>query len=278
MTLSCHLPRYVRKGAGPVSVASQLGLTDLDRGLVEARSLWAEWVPLDPGLAAVPGVDGLRDWLFAAEPAAADDVLLSLVRLGSRSGGDYAAAVWLTVWALLPGADAMARRMGGGADTEALIASQLWLEVRCFPWQRLQKVAGNVMANVRGCVLRRDGCLTRLSSMERITVPTDRLPELPELPATVSAAEELLEVLDWARGRGVITADDAALLLSMVAAQTELGDGRAARRGSQGLMSAAVLTATAERWGVSPSTVRRHARRSINAIAAAGRTKCPAAA
>jgi hypothetical protein len=223
-------------------------------------------------------VDGLRDWLLAAEQATADDVLLSLVRLGSQSGGDSAAAVWLTVWALLPGAEAMARRMGGDSDTEALIASQLWLEVRCFPWQRLQKVAGNVMANVRGCVLRRDGCLTRLSSMERRTVPTDRLPELPADTATVSAAEELQDVLDEAQGMGVITAEDAALLLSMVAAQTEVGDDRAARRSSQGLMSLAVLTATAERWGVSPATVRRHARRSINAIAAARRTECPVAA
>jgi hypothetical protein len=126
---------------------------------------------------------------------AADEVLHALVQIGSPSGRDCRPAAWVVAWALLPGAIAVARRAPAGPETDALVASQLWLEIRQFPWWRHQKVAGNVLANMRS-VLAREGMLKRPSWAERRTVPTDRLPE-QQLHKQVSPNEELIDVLSW---------------------------------------------------------------------------------
>src|SRR4029453_10822798 len=97
---------------------------------------------------------------------------------------------------LLPVSMAVARRAPGDPEMDALVASQLWLEIRQFPWWRHQKVAGNVLANMRS-VLAREGMLKRPSWAERRTVPTDRLPE-QQLRKQASPNEELIDVLSWA--------------------------------------------------------------------------------
>jgi hypothetical protein len=130
-----------------LSVVEQLGVADLAQGLAEARELWQDWVEQDPRLASAPAVDGLRDWLMLAGIDAADEVLHALVQIGSPSGRDCRPAAWVVAWALLPGAIAVARRAPTGPETGVLVASQLWLEIRQFPWWRHRKVAGNVPAN-----------------------------------------------------------------------------------------------------------------------------------
>ena len=52
---------------------------------------------------------------------------------------------------------AVARRVPAGPETDALVASQLWLENRQFPWWRHQKVAGNVLANIQSAIAREGG-------------------------------------------------------------------------------------------------------------------------
>jgi len=133
------------EGAGTLSVVEQLGVADLAQGLAEARQLWHDWVEQDSRLASAPAVDGLRDWLMLVGIDAADEVLHALVQIGSPSGRDCRPAAWVVAWALLPGAIAVARRAPAGPETDAMVASQLWLEIRQFPWWRHQKVAGNVL-------------------------------------------------------------------------------------------------------------------------------------
>jgi hypothetical protein len=128
---------------------------------------------------------------------AADEVLHALVQIGSPSGGDCRPAAWVVAWALLPGAIAVAQRAPAGPETDALVASQLWLEIRQFPWWRHRKVAGNVLANMRSAIAR-EGALRRPSWAERRTVPTGRLPE-QQLHKQVSPSEELIDVLSWGR-------------------------------------------------------------------------------
>jgi hypothetical protein len=133
----------------------QLGVADLAQGLAEARQLWQDWLEQDPRLASAPAVDGLRDWLMLVGIDAADEVLHALVQIGSPSGRDCRPAVWVVAWALLPGAIAVIRRRASAdPETDALVASQLWLEIRQFPWWRHQKVAGNVLANIRSAIAR----------------------------------------------------------------------------------------------------------------------------
>jgi hypothetical protein len=216
-----------------LSVVEQLGVADLAQGLEEARQLWQDWVEQDPRLASAPAVDGLRDWLMLVGIDAADEVLHALVQIGSPSGRDCRPAAWVVAWALLPGAIAVARRAPAGSD--ALVASQLWLEIR--PWWRHQKVAGNVLANMRS-VLAREGMLKRPSWAERRTVPTDRLPE--QQLQQVSPNEELIDVLSWGEQVGLIGSGDRLLLSSLVEQTDRLGV-RTVCRSGQGLMSASAL-------------------------------------
>ena len=252
-----------------MSVVEQLGVADLAQGLAEARQLWQDWVEQDPRLASAPAVDGLRDWLMLVGIDAADEVLHALVQIGSPSGRDCRPAAWVVAWALLPGAIAVARRAPAGPETDALVASQLWLEIRQFPWWRHQKVAGNVLANMRS-VLAREGMLKRPSWAERRTVPTDRLPE-QQLHKQVSPNEELIDVLSWGEQVGLIGSGDRLLLSSLVEQTDRLGV-RTVCRSGQGLMSASALAETAAEFGLSPGTVRRRARRSIDALASACRS------
>ena len=152
----------------------QLGVADLAQGLAEARQLWQDWVEQDPRLASAPAVDGLRDWSRLVGIDAADEVLHALVRIGSPSGRDCRPAAWVVAWALLPGAIAVARQAPAGPETDALVASQLWLEIRQFPWWRHRKVAGNVLANMRS-VLAREGMLKRLEEPSSENFPRNPL-------------------------------------------------------------------------------------------------------
>jgi hypothetical protein len=145
----------------------------------------------------------------------------------------------------------------------------LRLEIRQFPWWRHRKVAGNVLANMRS-VLAREGVLKRPSWAERQTVPTDRLPE-QQLHKQVSPNEELIDVLSWGEQVGLIGSGDGLLLSSLVKQTDRLGV-RTVCRSGQGLMSASALAETAAEFGLSPGTVRRRARRSIDALASACRS------
>lgn len=89
----------------------------------------------------------------------------------------------------------------------------------------------------------------------------------PEVPAR-DAADELLEVLDWARDRNVITDVDRSLLLSLVAAADRAPAARQTR-GQGGLMANHVSAAVAQEWGIAPGTVRRRARHTVRALAEA---------
>jgi len=69
--------------------------------------------------------------------------------------GHDVVAVGALAWVLLPGARVVAHRLRGvSARIDELVATQLWLEVREFAWERRRKVAANIVMNVRRGVLR----------------------------------------------------------------------------------------------------------------------------
>src|SRR3954451_1537679 len=154
-----------------MSVATQLGLDGPDNpGLIRAALHWDIWVVWDSRLAAVTGgVEGLRQWLRRADPAGGDDVLHGLASLGSPTGGDSLLAAGVLAWALLPGASSLARRLASlTPDIDAIVAAQLWLEIRSFPWSRLRKVAANILASTRVGVLRECGVASQLHRVHRV--------------------------------------------------------------------------------------------------------------
>jgi hypothetical protein len=297
-----------------MNVGDLLGLDDGSELLRQARQRWATWVAADSRLAVVNDFGDLRDWLAIADRAAADDVLLALAMLAAPDGGDDVAAAGALAKCLLPGACRLAawlatqrRHMLPGDISLAteLVASQLWIEVRGFPWRRGKKVAANILMNTRAGVLRECGDSTQVGRTDQTWVHTALVEPFAtcdpgdvdvdvepcgrgerRMPATgwnpclltdptpgpgdapASPREELLAVLAWACEEDVISADDRFLLLCLVEEAARV-DTRRTGRGYGGLMANDISERVAPRVGFSDKTVRRRASKSMRALAAA---------
>lgn len=293
-----------------MNVGQMLGLDEGGELLEQVRQRWPMWAAAEDRLAVVDDFDDLRGWLDQQAPAAKDEVLVALAMLAAPDGGDDVAAAGALAKCLLPGACRLAgdlltyRRQWMPTRIEAtneLVASQLWLEVRSFPWRRNRKVAANILWNTRVGVLhnvgdpvqveRTDRAWARTSVVEgdvlgrtldffagdadsrsvrqyewgRQWRPTAAVSECG--PSEQSSRADLHQLLDWACRHDIITADERYLLLSLVEEAASV-DTRRTGRGYGGLLSNEVLRRVAPRAGVSPSTVRRRTVRSVSALAA----------
>ena len=125
---------------------------------------------------------------------------------------------------LLPGACLMAHRLRSlTSRIDEVVAAQLWLEIRSFPWQRQRKVAANIVMNTRRGVLRelgvgqsaREADPTWARSLQcDPDSPVWAVMESRQEPQSRSAAE-LADVLAWALERSVIDETDRDLLLTL---------------------------------------------------------------
>ncbi|MGV1009954.1 MAG: hypothetical protein ACOYBY_15290 [Dermatophilaceae bacterium] len=260
-----------------MSVATQLGLNDPEEGLLgQARRKWRAWCAQHPALAVVEDLADLPAWLTRADPGNADEVLHVLARLASPRAGDDVAAAGALAWALLPGACVAAHRLRSlTSRIDEVVAAQLWLEVRGFPWERRRKVAANIVRNTRRGVLRDLGVGSHLHDVDPTwarSVPVEpdadlwRTVQARQTPAGVPAGVELAEVLEWALDRGVIDGRDRDLLIRLAVAADEAG---VFRHGSTqaGLCSRRATRSVAAREGVSTSTIQRRVKESLRAIA-----------
>lgn len=270
-------------------LAQCLGLVDDAQGrLALAAQRWAAWAEEYPALGVLEELrlGELRRWLYAAHWRRSDALLRALVRLSDgRQGEEGAAAATVVAWALLPGAIAVAqalRTMSGSIDE--LVAGALWLEIRTFDTSGGQKVAAGILRNTRGQVLLELGAHSQLERVDRAwsqTVLVDdpgALPQPgPDVPALgcgaglepgVDPAEELRRLLTWARARGVITDAEESLLLRLVGTVRHLRPRYC--HGGGGLLTDRAAEAVARQLGTGSATVKRHARQSMRALAAAG--------
>jgi hypothetical protein len=262
-----------------MSVADQLGLCDETSGLLAlADQRWGHWATIHPALTHCCGVRELRSWLPGADMADADEALHALATLAAADGGNDIAAAAALAWALMPGACALANRLRTLVwHIDEIVAAQLWVEVRTFPWRRLRKVAANVLMNTRAGVLRDCDAKSQLERTDPTwsrTSPVDPCGTFwggyasSHCEGPTNPAQELLELLEWACENKVITEADRALLLCLV----EVADSAVTRRlgrGTCGLMANNVSEAVAQQWGIAPKTVRRRARRSMDALSSA---------
>ena len=261
-----------------MSVADQLGLWDETSELLAlADQRWGQWATDYPALTHCCGVRELRSWLPGADKAEADEALHALATLAAVDGGDDIAAAAALSWALMPGACTLANGLRTLTwHIDEVVAAQLWVEVRTFPWRRLRRVAANVLKNTRTGVLRECGAKSQLRRTDLTwswTSPYDPFGSFwsgyvfthcePPNPA-----ERLLELLRWGCENKVITDSDRALLLCLVEAADSAVTRRSCR-GSGGIMANSVSEAVAQKWGIAPRTVRRRARSSMDAISSA---------
>lgn len=309
-----------------MSVADLLGLDGDDNGLLQAaRGRWSEWTMMEPRLAAVEGLDHLLQWRREADPDAVDEVLLGLAMLAAPDGGNDEAAATALAKVMLPAACNTAGRLSGlplgqvfrdnqpvdkaqwARRVDEIVASQLWIEVRSFPWRKQTSVAGYIRTRVRNGVLREVGDPYRAGRGDTTWARTTLVgafshgdvPEGPGRPddqrfgpvrasgalcghpgiladttapapdeLPLTPAEELLEVLTWACEEQVITDEDRRLLMCLVQEADQVPV-RNKTRGRGGLLSNEVSARVARRVGVSAATVRRRGSRSMAALAAA---------
>lgn len=96
--------------------------------------------PSRPGATARQRLEELLDlpaWLRSVDPESADAVLHRLAEPDSPTGGDDVTATGALAWLLLPAACLVAHRLRSlTTRIDEVVAAQLWLEVRTFPWQR----------------------------------------------------------------------------------------------------------------------------------------------
>ena len=116
-----------------MSVATQLGLDDPDRGLLAAaRHAWRGWAGQHEALGVVAELEDLPAWL-TAHPGERSTVLGVLSGLAAQQEGDDVPAAAALAWLLVPGASLLANRLATlSPDIDELVAAQLWIEVRTF--------------------------------------------------------------------------------------------------------------------------------------------------
>lgn len=293
-----------------MGVAGLLGLDEGGELLDLARASWAAWAAADVRLRVVGDFDDLKDWLPSVGREEADRVLLALARFAAVDGGDDPAAAGALAKCLLPGACVTADRIcqmvadghlrtnlngSAGQVVDELVASQMWIEVRSFPWRRLTRVTSNILVNVRRGVLddlgdnsrlwRNDKTWANTSVLEILTIGDvesgspglraagvdlqeiiEGLATFDEDDSNLSALERLLKILAWGCEHEVITTCDRELLLVVAEEADRVKTVRTCRRG--GLLGKEIAMRVAPRIGVSGVTVRRRVAATMAALAA----------
>jgi hypothetical protein len=200
-----------------------------------------------------------------------------LATLAATDGGDDIAAAAALAWALMPGACTLANRLQTLTwNIDEIVAAQLWVEVRTFPWRRLRKVAATVLKDTRTGVLRECEAKSQLRRTDPTwsrTSPVDPYGTFWAGYASthsnrpISPGQELRKLLKWGCENKVITDDDRALLLCVVEAADRVALRR--DRGRGGLLADVVAEAVARQRGIAASTVRRRAGQSVDALSSA---------
>lgn len=247
-----------------MSVARALGLGEAEiQRLIAGR--WNDWVHLAPDLRLVEDPEQLGEWMRTAPLATSDLILHSLAQLAAEDGADDRDAALLLCWLMLPAASILARDLRSLSDADALVASQLWIEARSFPWRTTARVAANIRHNLRKHLLRTE--LHRNATIvwaRTQTLEPARLHERPAGPLIIPTADELQLVLHWGCARGAITEDDRLLLEAVV--EAAITEPTAPATGAL-LFGEKVCNAVGRIWGISGRTVRRRTQRAIQALA-----------
>jgi hypothetical protein len=209
------------------------------------------------------------------DPVRADALMAALVRLGAVDGGNDHDAAQAVALLLTNGAGRLARQLGNlSDDIDVMVAGQVWLQIREFPSRRRRRaIAQNILMDARRAVLRDLGVDTASRGRGIVVILVDtpavgaatarRSGTFVNHDSGVGLGDELtlLAVLEWATGKGVVTDQDASILLELASLEVA-GTVR-------GLNSGAEIRAVAERRGVNEKTVRRSRDRAVRCLVSA---------
>lgn len=245
-------------------VADHFGLDDPESPLLaEARTAWKRWCAQDSHLAVVDDLLDLRDWTRRAPSEAKDPVLAKLAALARD---DVKARVAL-VWLLIPGATALAERLGDlSPEIDGLVAGQLWIEVSRSHHLGPRGIAQAILNETRRQVTAELGVGNQAKLRDKVWSEIWLLDHFDERAVLVEPMEddaeyEMLELFDAALRDHAIDGFDIWLLYELATDATALAAPK--RRGRCGLTSPSVV----ERVGrIRPEAVRTLRRRVCKAI------------
>jgi hypothetical protein len=243
-----------------MSVAKCLGLDEADGPAMAAATVaWQRWCHQDPELAVVDDLLELPGWTRRATTAAKDVLLARLHRLATVD----AEAATVLAWLLLPGATRLADNLRDlSPDIDALIAAELWLQIRTRPADRC--VAASILRNVRRSLLAELGHADEAQRIDRAWANTtlcdnpedlDLLAGVPDVHADAIFETSLL--MQSAVLGGLLSLTDASLLQALATAADERS--APARRGRAGLTSPSVVEYVARHRPQSVRSIRRRA-------------------
>ena len=251
-------------------IHEQLELTARVAAAEPLVPLWDLHHPARPHLTTS---DEIADALRAGSPHDNDRLLLRLAELAHVDGGGSLDAAAVLAKLVLPGVGA------GCGDVLLSGRGPRWISTlqRCYgsPAGRSRTGRPNGWRRrSRGECSERPSTSWAAAARAQPGLP----PSLPEIrpggltmPSTREpdreAAEDLADLLRWARSNGVLSADDSKLLTTLVRVSSQLPASPITRHG---LLSAQVSQTDAVQLGVGESTVRRHVARILNQLREAG--------
>jgi hypothetical protein len=259
---------------------------------VERRHALARWAAAEPVLAGLANLDALAEIVHhGQDPARADELLGGLVRLAAADGGDDEDVALVLGHLLDNGTRKLALQLRDlSTDIDDLLAGELWLQIRAFPWRRRRRAyAKSLLLDTRLAVLgelrpyRTRDRQTRVILIDPVASGTDDEParepassltgrtgvlDRAHVDAHDQDSSTLLDVLEWAQRSGVIDRAEAALLLELAVAADSTGSAERTRSAGRGVNQRVEIAAVAARHGVHEKTIWRRRARALGALQA----------
>jgi hypothetical protein len=225
---------------------------------LDAAGVLDRWAAEEPALAGIGSTAELAAVVHTGgDRVRSDEILGALVRLGAADGGDEGDAVLLLLHLLGNGARALALRLRDlSPDIDALVAGELTLQIRGFPWRRRRRgYAASLLMDSRRALLRElKPYGSRMGVLLVDPVSAGEVAGGGLLDVSAAGEDDDLDVVDlllWAERTGIVDADEVALLVEMATI------GRGAPR------------EIAARRGLHERTVRKRRTRALEALRAA---------
>lgn len=230
----------------------------------EARAAWHRWVTEGRVGGVVDDLVDLPAWALASSDEA--KAVLGVLASSTESEPD---AITALVWALLPGAEKVARRLRDlSDDIDGLVASQLWIEASAAYRLATPNVAGAIVGQTQREVLADLGAGDLAVRRDRAMAQAIGDPGLLDDLAWVGPEDDLglvlAEVFHVGHEEAAINGLDYWLLWALAAEADR--QNVPAHRGRVGLTAPAVVGAVAAEANLAPRSLRKRAARALDRL------------